>query len=394
MINWGRTFDFALPTKIVFGPGTAGQAARELAAIGGGRPIVVTDKGIVASGLLAAVLAPLKEARIAYKVYDGVEANPKDKNVEECAKAAKEFGADSIVAVGGGSAIDCAKSAGVLLAHGAEYIKPFEGKTAATKRQPPFIAVPTTAGTGSEITFSSVITDTKNHYKMTIKSTFTAANTAICDPLLTLSKPAPLTAATGVDALTHAIEGFTVNCNEPLADAAALYAIELIWQNLAKAVQDGSDLDARSGMLMGSVLAGIAFSHADVGSVHCIAESLGGTYDLPHGVCNAIFLPYVMEYNMDYCRERYARVARAMGLSFGSDAEGAELAVCSVKQLVRELRLPAFSSLLVAPEQDTFGALAVLSVRNSSNASNPRPMTEQDYMQVLENAWNDRTNDL
>ena len=139
---------------------------------------------------------------------------------------------------------------------------------------------------------------------------------------------------------------------------------------------------------MGSILAGIAFSHADVGSVHCIAESLGGMYDLPHGVCNAIFLPYVMEYNMEYCTERYARVARAMGLEFSSAREGAKLAVESVKQLVGEVDLPEFSSFAVAPE--SFGSLAAMSVRNTSNASNPRPMTEQDYLKVLETAWTSR----
>ena len=388
MFDWRRTFDFVLPTKIIFGPGTVGQAAGELAALGGKRPVVVTDKGVATAGITGRILAALSDIKMEYTVYDGVEPNPKDVNVEACAAAARGFGADSMIAVGGGSAIDCAKSVGVLLAHGADRIKPFEGKTAATKRQPPFVAVPTTAGTGSEITFSSVITDTENSYKMTVKSPFTAANVAVCDPELTLSKPAPLTAATGVDALTHAIEGFTVNCGEPLADAAALYAIELIWEYLPQAVRDGRDLSARSGMLMGSVLAGIAFSHADVGSVHCIAESLGGVYDLPHGVCNAIFLPYVMEYNMDYCTKRYARAARAMGLEFGNDAEGAALAVAAVKRLVRELGLPAFSSLPV--DAGRFGELAAMSARNISTASNPRPMAEADYMKVLKNAWGDQ----
>ena len=388
MTSWGNVFEFVLPTKIVFGPGVVGQTARELSALGAKKPIVITDRGIAAAGLLDKVLASLKKSNMSYTIFDGVEPNPKDKNVEDGARAARANGADSLIAVGGGSAIDCAKSIGVLLAHGAEYIKPYEGKTAAVKPQPPFVAVPTTAGTGSEITFSSVITDTENGYKMTVKSSFTAAKTAVCDPELTVSMPALLTAATGVDALTHAIEGFTVNCNEPLSDSSALYAIELIWQYLARAVNDGDDYNARSGMLMGSILAGIAFSHADVGSVHCIAESLGGKYDLPHGVCNAIFLPYVMEYNMDYCTDRYARVARAMGLEYGSVREGAKLAIESVKQLVREVGLPEFSSFAVAPE--SFGSLAAMSVRNTSNVSNPRPMTEQDYLKVLETAWTSR----
>ena len=162
---------------------------------------------------------------------------------------------------------------------------------------------------------------------MTVKSPYTAANIAVCDPELTLTVPASVTAATGVDALTHAIEGFTATCAEPMWDAAALYAIELISQNLVKAVENGNDLTARSNMLMGSMLGGISFSHADVASVHCIAESLGSMYDLPHGTCNAIFLPYVMEYNMEYCKERYARVATAMGLTWETVEEGAKKAV-------------------------------------------------------------------
>ena len=216
---------------------------------------------------------------------------------------------------------------------------------------------------------------------MTIKSPYTAAKVAICDPLLTLSVPAHVTAATGVDALTHAIEAYTANCSEPVSDAVALYAIELIYENLVEAVNNGSNLEARSAMLMGSMLAG----HSDVASVHCVAESLGGVYDLPHGVCNAIFLPYVMEYNMTYCEEKYARVARAMGLSFQSPQEGAKLAVEAVKKLCKDVKLPPFRSLNVNTEE--FDRIAEMSVKNISTESNPRPMTKEDYLVVLKNAY-------
>jgi len=338
-------FDFTLPTKIVYGPGRVKEVVNELKALGGSRPLIITDKGICQVGIVDIVTELLDEAGIQYVIYDGVEANPKDVNAEDGARKAREIDADCMIAVGGGSPIDCAKAIGVLLGHDAEYIKPFEGKTAAKLPGPPLITIPTTAGTGSEITFSSVITDTKNHYKMTIKSPFTAANTAICDPKLTLTVPPAVTAATGVDALTHAIEGFTATCSEPIGDAAALYAIELISQNLVRAVKDGSNLEARSNMLMGSMLGGMSFSHSDVASVHCIAESLGSKYDLPHGTCNAIFLPYVMEYNMDYCANRYARVAKAMGLDFATEEEGAHKAVAFVKQLTIDVALPTFASL-------------------------------------------------
>lgn len=378
-------FQFTLPTKIVYGPGCLKELATELAAFGGKRPLLVTDGGVQKAGIADRVTALLDEAGVSYLVYDGVEANPKDVNVEEGARLAREFGADSIIAVGGGSPIDCAKSIGVLMAHNADKIKPYEGKTAATLPLPLLITIPTTSGTGSELTFSSVITDTANKYKMTVKSPFTAAKVAICDPELTLSVPPMVTASTGVDALTHAIEAYTANCSEPVSDAVALYAIELIYANLEKAVKNGSDLGVRSGMLMGSMLAGIAFSHSDVASVHCVAESLGGVYDLPHGMCNAIFLPYVMEYNMDYCREKYARVAQAMGIPFRTTEEGAKAAVEAVKQLCRDVNLPAFRTLNV--DESSFEQIAEMSARNISTESNPRPMTKDDYMAVLKNAY-------
>ena len=385
MTNWNMNFDLVLPTKIVFGPGVAAQCGTQLKAMGVQRPLVVTDPGVRAAGVTDTVCAALDAEGISYELFDGVEANPKDVNAEEGARRYRAFGADSLVAIGGGSPIDCAKSIGVLIAHNAEKIKPYEGKTAATKPNPPLLCVPTTAGTGSEVTFSSVITDTQNKYKMTVKSPYTAPNTALCDPLLTLSVPRGTTAATGVDALTHAIEGFTASCAEPIGDAAALYSIELICENLPRAVENGSDLNARSAMLMGSLLGAISFSHSDVASVHCIAEALGSLYDLPHGVCNAIFLPYVMEYNMDFCRPRYARIARAMGAVCADETEGAREAVARVKQLTKQVGLPSFASLQV--DEGDFERLAEMSVRNGSNPSNPRPMAKEDYMNILRAAF-------
>ena len=290
-------FFFELPTKIEYGPGCLKTLPAHLTKLGGKKPIIITDKGIVGAGLLKKVTALLDASGFSYIVYDGTEPNPKDTNVRDGAAMAREFGADCLIALGGGSSIDCAKSVGVLMAHNADDIKKYEGKTAATEPLPLFITIPTTSGTGSELTFSSVITDTKSKYKMTVKSPYTAAALAICDPELTLSVPASVTASTGVDALTHAIEAYTATCNEPISDAVALHAVRLIFDSLRDAFNNGSDLEARSKMLMGSMLAGIAFSHSDVASVHCVAESLGGLYDLPHGTCNAIFLPYVMEYS-------------------------------------------------------------------------------------------------
>ena len=380
-----KVFEFSLPTKIIYGPGVIEELGEVLKKAGVKKPLLITDSGVMKTGIIPRVTQELEKSQLEYVIFDGVEANPKDVNCEAGAALARSAATDCLLAVGGGSPIDCAKAIGVLLAHNATKIKPFEGKTAATEPIPFLITIPTTAGTGSELTFSSVVTDTKNHYKMTVKSQYTAAAVAICDPELTLSVPPSVTASTGMDALTHAIEGFSVNCAEPIGNAVALYAIELIYPNLRKAFQNGGDLAARSAMLMGSMLAGIAFSHADVGSVHCVAEALGSRYDLAHGTCNAIFLPYVMEYNQAYCVEKYARVALAMGLSFATPEEGAELAVASVKQLAKDVCLPPFSSLTV--KEEDFQLLAELAEKNNSNPSNPRPMTKEDYLTVLRAAY-------
>ncbi|MBQ2413157.1 MAG: iron-containing alcohol dehydrogenase, partial [Anaerotignum sp.] len=358
-----------------------------LAKLGGKKPIIITDKGIVGAGLLTKVTDLLDAGGFSYIVYDGTEPNPKDTNVRDGAAMALEFDADCLIALGGGSSIDCAKSVGVLMAHNADDIKKYEGKTAATEPLPLFITIPTTSGTGSELTFSSVITDTKSKYKMTVKSPYTAAALAICDPELTLSVPASVTASTGVDALTHAIEAYTATCNEPISDAVALHAVRLISDSLRDAFNNGSDLEARSKMLMGSMLAGIAFSHSDVASVHCVAESLGGLYDLPHGTCNAIFLPYVMEYSSAYCPDRYADIAKAMGLKFDTVQEGARAAVEEVKQLCKDVKLPAFRELGV--DKADFEKIAEMSAVNISTESNPRPMSKEDYMNVLNAAYDE-----
>ncbi|SET11115.1 alcohol dehydrogenase [Natronincola peptidivorans] len=388
MDNLMQAFSFELPTRIEYGIGSVHQLGEELKKLKVNKVMIVTDEGIVKAGLIEKTVASLKQYAIKYEIFQGVEANPKDYNVEKGAAVAQCFGAEGLIAVGGGSPIDCAKSIAVLVSHDGDKIKSFEGKTAVTKPTIPLIAIPTTAGSGSEVTFSSVITDTKNNYKMTVKSPLIAPKIALVDPEMTISMPPQVTAATGVDALTHAIEGYTVKVAEPISDAVALYAIELISKYLKTAVFQGEDIEARAGMLMGSLLAGMAFSHADVASVHCMAESLGSVYDAPHGACNAILLPYVMEYNMEYCQERYANVAKAMGASYSNVEEGAQKAVEMVKQLANDVKLPSFKSLGV--EEKDFDILAEMSAKNISTESNPRPMTKEDYLEVFIRAYRDK----
>ena len=380
MNETSKLFNFILPTEIQYGEGCLSVLPGILTERGISSVLLITDPVIKTLPFTQQLLHDLARADIRVQVFDQVEANPKDRNVAEGARAAASAGVKGFIALGGGSPIDCAKAAAVVASLGGE-VRDYEDRSKIKGTLLPLYTIPTTAGTGSEVTFSSVITDTREHFKFTVKSPLIAPVMAFIDPLLTHSMPPMLTAATGLDALTHAIEAYTAKVANPLSDAAALHAIDLINRSLLKAVQEPDNIEARDGMMTGSLLAGIAFSHSDVAGVHCIAEALGGKYDAPHGVCNAITLPVLMEYNLGYAIERYARVARAMGLAFGSDEDGARLAVERGKELVRETGLPEFRSLGVREED--LAEIAENSARNGSNADNPRPMGTEDYLEVL-----------
>ncbi len=380
-----KDFIFTLPTDIHYGPGSISQLKELMVSHDIRKALVVTDEGIVKAGLMDTLGALLTEAAVSYVVYDHVSPNPRDVEVEAGAAMGKASQADAVIALGGGSPIDCAKAINVLLSLDEEKIKPFEGKGKISKPLKPLFTIPTTSGTGSEVTFSSVINDTQDHYKMTIKSPHMAAKVALVDPQLTLGLPKAVTASTGMDALTHAIEAYTVKVANPISDALALQAVELINDSLETAYRQGDNLEARSAMMLGSLLAGLAFSHSDVGSVHCMAEALGGKLDLPHGLCNAILLPYVMEFSKPDCQDRYARLAQAMNLNFSNDAEGADMAIKRVKELSATVELPPFNHLAVS--RSDFDAMAALSAKNISTESNPRPMTKKDYLSVFQKAY-------
>ncbi len=380
------SFEFILPTRIKFGLGAAGQLANELEALGARKVLIVTDRGIAGAGLLDRVTESLK-GKVEFTVYDGVEENPKDRNVEEAAEFARRNGADCVVALGGGSPIDAAKAVCVLALQGGR-AKDYKGKGKIKDKCLSLVTIPTTSGTGSEVTFSSVITDTDENYKFTIKSPAIAAKVALVDPELTLTVPPAVTASTGIDALTHAIEGYTANVTEPIAEALGLYAIELIAANLKEAVHNGNSIEARTGMMLGSLLAGLCFSHSDVGSVHCMAEALGGMYDAPHGLCNAILLPYVMEYNLPEAEYKYARIARAMGIENGDDKQAAILGIEKIRKISKDIGLPSFKSLNIREED--LEELAGMSAENISTDSNPRRIDKQGYLALFKKAYGAR----
>ncbi|MDR2295361.1 MAG: iron-containing alcohol dehydrogenase, partial [Clostridiales Family XIII bacterium] len=300
---------------------------------------------------------------------------------------AKRLGIDAMVAVGGGSSMDTAKGIGVLLVGGG-VIKDYEGLGKVPAKIPTLIAVPTTVGTGSEVTFWAVIKDTKENYKLSVGSPFIAPEIAFLDPDLVATLPPGIIASTGMDALTHAIEGYTATLAEPITDACGLYAIELIGKNLRNAVYT-EDLTARGNLLVGSMIAGICFGNSDVGGGHCMSESLGGLYDMPHGIANAVMLPYIMEYNYPAVMYKFSKIAAALGerVERMSEREAAYAAVENIRKLNRDLEIPSLKELGVKMED--LEELAERSANNVSVDSNPRKARKDDFYAMFLKAMND-----
>lgn len=379
---------FRVAPAIHFGYGVSEQTGELVRSLGVSRVVVITDAGIRAVGISAQIEASLAASRIEFEVYDQVSPNPRDYECLAAAELARATGAQAVVAVGGGSPIDLAKAA-VGLATNAGTALDWVAPRAFSNPPLPLVAVPTTAGTGSEVTRSSVINDTARQIKVSLRDWQIAPRIAIVDPGLTHGLPPLLTASTGMDALTHAIEAYTCNRATPISDALALHAIRLIGPNLPLAVADGSNGAAREQMMLASTIAGMAFSNADVAAVHCIAEALGGRYDTPHGVANSTFLPWIFAFDAPADPKRHADVAVALGVASEDDEPGyaAEQASRSLVDLARTIGIPRFRE-LPGIQEDDFPWIASASVANLSNASNARVMDEADYLAILESAWN------
>jgi alcohol dehydrogenase len=327
---------------------------------------------------MKSILDSLEAHGQCYQIYDQVRPNPRDEQVDEAAARIRDRGAGAIVAVGGGSTIDTAKCASLLAAHGGRP-RDYAGWAKVPGPIRPVVAIPTTAGSGSEATCWAVITDTASHAKLAIGDHHLAPSVALVDPDLTASLPANMTSATGMDALTHSIEAYVSAPANPVNDLLALESIRLVGANLVRAVTDGADRAAREAMALASTLGGIAINNADVAGVHCLSEGMGSLYDAPHGLLNAILLPYFMQFWQTGCADRFARIAEALG------AQGRpEEAVNRVITLTRVLRFPSLAQIGVKPSDAP--QLAALAEANVSNPSNPVPMTATDYLGILERA--------
>lgn len=383
------SFSFSLPTKIHFGEGLLEKAGDEVSALGGKKAMIVTDPGVIAAGIAERVMSSLRAAGIEYIVFDRVKPNPRDYDVEEGYRLAVGTGVDVLVGVGGGSAIDTAKAIGVLVAHGGGRVQDYVDPNNITQKPMPLVAIPTTAGTGTEVTTFAIITDTERKFKMGLWHPYLAPTVALVDPSTTKSVPPALTASTGLDALTHAIEAYTCKLANPVTDALAIYAIRLIARSLRRAVENGSDVQARTDMMLGSMIAGMAFGASDVGGAHAMGEAIGGKYDVPHGVSCAIFLPYITEFNMDSNVSKYADVAIAMGVeATGRSSEAvAREGVEAIKQLCRDLKVPSLKEVGVRAED--FEELAEAAANNVSAPSNPKPAGKEEYLMLFKRAWDE-----
>ena len=330
---------FQLVPKIHYGCGAAAAAGAELERLGVHRALVVTDPGVLAAGVPGAVLASLAAAGISWEVFSELETNPTDVQVMAAAAAFARAGADGLVGLGGGSAMDVAKSAAVVIAGGGHIRDYEEGRRAATVTPPPLLFVPTTSGTGSEAVGGTIIVDTSRMFKMHIVAV--PGQVALCDPLLTLTLPPWATAATGLDALSHAIGAYVSVERQPLADAYALYAIELVSRWLMQAVADGAHREARSWMMVAALAAGISMKGGGSGE-HAFAHGINVQHRVHHGQGCAIFLADVMDYNLESSVRRYARIAEAMGIERGggSEREHARAGIAAVRALVAAAGTP------------------------------------------------------
>ncbi|GAB4115066.1 MAG: iron-containing alcohol dehydrogenase [Roseiflexaceae bacterium] len=381
-------FEFSLRPRVLYKPGLVRELANEVEAMGAERAFVVADPGVAAAGLLDPVLAGLGRVRVA-GIYTDVPANSAVSAVEACAAQAAEVGADLIIAVGGGSPIDTAKAIRIILSEGGRLLD-HQGYNLLTRPLMPLIAIPTTAGTGSEVTTWAVIRDEESGQKVAFSSPFLGPDLAVLDPELTLGLPPRLTAATGMDALTHAIESFVGTNANPVTDTLGLQAIDMISNNLRAATHSGQDIEARGQMLIASCIAGMAFSSGggSLGIVHALAHSLGGVYQVHHGTANAILLAHGMRFNCELVPNRFARIARAMGVNAGGRAEEDVIAdgIAAVEALVIDCGLPTRLRDVGIP-QDGLLAIAEMALIDPAIYTNPRNADIEEAAAILEAAW-------
>jgi alcohol dehydrogenase class IV len=382
-------FEFQLRPRVLYKAGLVDDIGPEIANLGAQRALIVADAGVASAGLLERVRASLERNITVAGIFTETPPNSSVAAVARGADYARECRADLIVAVGGGSPIDTAKAMRILLTEGGD-LHSYEGYNLLTRPLTPMIAIPTTAGTGSEVTAWAVIRDEVARRKLAFSSIYLAPDLAILDPEMTLSLPPGLTAATGIDALVHAIESFVGASANPISDSLALQAIDMISNNLRDATYDGGDIEPRGQMLIASCIAGMAFSGGggSLGIVHALAHAIGGAFEIHHGTANAILLPYGMQFNSVAVPNRFARIARAMGVNSGGRSEEDVIAdgIDAVRLLTVDCGLPTRLRDVGVPE-DALPMIAETALGDAALFTNPRPTTYEDVIEIARSAW-------
>lgn len=371
---------WSFPTRIVFGNGSVKQTGAEAKRLGTSRALIVTDKGVVKAGLLAPIEASLKEAGLTVALFDDVLPNPIEKNVHDGVRAFHESDADLVVAVGGGSPLDIGKLIRLGIHHHrpiVDYDDSTGGDAFITSNVPAMIAIPTTAGTGSEVGRSGVVTLDVNHRKTVIFSPHLLANVALLDPEITRGLPPFLTAATGFDALTHCLEAYVSKGDHPMADGIALEGLRLVAKYLSRATKEGSDLEARGGMMKAAMMGAVAFQKG-LGACHSLAHPLSSEHGMHHGLANAMGLPAVVEWNGDVVGERLADVSQIFG-----GAPSAKGCAEALRALRAELGLPNGLGAASIPK-DSLPKLADLAFQDACHTCNPRPCSRDDLLKLYE----------
>ncbi len=374
---------YFIPTINSIGSGSVNEVGNHIKSLGGNKVLIVTDAMLAKFGMAEKIKGILVEAGLEAIIFDGAVPNPTDVNVEDAFAVWTKNSCNAIVSLGGGSSHDCAKGLGLVAANGGN-IRDYEGVNKSTKTFPPFVAVNTTAGTASEMTRFCIITNTSRKVKMAIVDWRVTPNVSINDPDLMVGMPPALTAATGMDALTHAIEAYVSTAATPLTDSAALMAIKLVSQYLPKAVANGTNMEAREKMAYAQFLGGMAFNNASLGYVHAMAHQLGGFYNLPHGVCNAILLPIVSKFNIIASAERFQDIAIAMGENVHglSVNDAAQVAIDAIVRLSKSVGIPTGLTELGVKAED-FEVMATNAKADACQFTNPRLATLQQVIELF-----------
>ncbi|UZP67356.1 iron-containing alcohol dehydrogenase [Desulfovibrio mangrovi] len=377
---------FAAP-EVIFGNGARFLLTKYVHNFSLSHCLVVTDKGVRSTGLVDALIAPLHEAGVRTTIFDDISPNPRDGQIRRGTAVFLDSRCDGVVAIGGGSPMDAAKAIGFMATNGADVLS-FEGVDKVEAPAPPMICIPTTAGTSADISQFCIVNDTSRHIKIAIVAQAAIPDVALVDPECTYSMPPGLTAATGMDALTHAFEAYVSTVSSPTTDLFALDAVQLVRKHLRQAVEHPDDVEAREGMMRASMHAGYAFSNAILGAVHAMAHSLGGILDAPHGDCNAVLLPYVVRANFITVPERYRELAAAFGMSVKdmSDAVLVEELFNELQMFGRQLGIPEGLSGLNM-DKGIIPRLAHTALQDACMLTNPRKFSQGEVEALYEEAW-------